>query len=167
MIFKCIRFMVASIALGFAALGAVAALTPAFAQATTAATPTYTVGQNLAVGGYDAVAYFTQSRAVEGSAQFTATHNGATYRFATAANRDLFRANPTRYAPQYGGYCAWAASEGYQAPGRPQFWRVVDGKLYLNFNADIQRRWQGDIPGFIRKADANWPNLKKRNPFGF
>ena len=79
------------------------------------------------------------------------------WRFASAENRDLFLANPDAYSPQYGGYCAWAAAQGYTAPGNPKNWSVVDGKLYLNYNDKVQRDWEQDIPGFIAKADANWP----------
>lgn len=114
--------------------------------------------QPAAAGGYDVTSYFTGSP-VRGSAQFTATHNGATYRFASAANRDKFVANPAAFAPQYGGYCAWAVSQGYTAPGRPQFWKVVDGKLYLNYSAEVQQRWERDIPGFIQSANRNWPGV--------
>ena len=75
------------------------------------------------------------------------------------AHRDLFAANPTEYAPQYGGYCAYAVSQGGTAPIDPEAWRIVDGKLYLNLNPDIQAIWVEDIPGYIGKADANWPRL--------
>jgi YHS domain-containing protein len=114
----------------------------------------------VAVSGYDPVAYFTVGRPVEGSTQFTATYRGATYRFSSAANRDAFVANPARYAPQYGGYCAWAVSQGYTARGNPNNWRIVDGRLYLNFDSGVQRRWERDIPGFIASANANWPSAR-------
>jgi YHS domain-containing protein len=117
--------------------------------------------QPAAAGGYDVVSYFAGAP-LQGDARFTATHNGATYRFANAANRARFVANPAAYVPQYGGYCAWAVSQGYTAPGRPQFWRVVDGKLYFNFNADVQRRWERDIPGFITTANRNWPSVLQK-----
>lgn len=113
-----------------------------------------------AVGGYDVVSYFTgQGTPVKGDADYAAQHRGVTYWFANAANRDAFRANPARYLPQYGGYCAWAAAQGYTAPGRPQHYRIVDGKLYLNYDAGVQQKWEKDIPGFIAKADANWPAI--------
>lgn len=117
--------------------------------------------QPAAAGGYDVVSFFSGTP-VRGDAQFVATHNGATYRFANAANRARFVANPAAYAPQYGGYCAWAVSQGYTAPGRPQHWRIVDGKLYFNYDARIQQRWEGDIPGFITSANRNWPNVLKK-----
>ncbi len=114
---------------------------------------------DLAVGGYDPVAYFSEGRPVEGSEAFELEHRGATWRFASATNRDAFRADPDRYAPQYGGYCAWAVSQGYRAKGDPAHWKVVDGRLYLNYNGDVQRRWEQDIPGNIRAADINWPGV--------
>ena len=96
---------------------------------------------------------------VEGSDAVETSWHGATWRFASAAHRDLFVAAPERYAPQYGGYCAWAVSQGYTADGDPESWKIVDGKLYLNYNREIQQRWEADIPGLVTKADANWPKL--------
>lgn len=138
------------------ALAAVASASPALAGKA----PVYTgLFGNVAVGGYDPVAYFTDGRPVPGTRQFTATHKGALYRFATAANRNAFLAQPDRYVPQYGGYCAWAVSQGYTASGDPRVWKIVNDKLYLNYNAEIGRRWEHDIPGHIRRADANWPKV--------
>lgn len=116
----------------------------------------------VAVGGYDPVAYFTEGRPVRGDAQHRITHQGYEYRFASAANAAAFRADPARYLPQYGGYCAWAVANGYTAPGNPRNWRIVDGKLYLNYNDEIQQRWERDIPGFIRSANTNWPSVLQR-----
>ena len=82
-----------------------------------------------------------------------------TWRFASASNRERFEREPERYAPQYGGYCAYAVSYGSTAPGDPHAWKIVDGRLYLNVNARIQAEWEKDIPGHVRKADANWPRL--------
>jgi YHS domain-containing protein len=113
----------------------------------------------LAIEGYDPVAYFTAGAPTKGDAAFEATHDGATWRFASAENRDAFVKEPTRYAPQYGGYCAWAVSQGYTAAIDPSAWTIVDGKLYLNYNAKIQKRWEGNQASFITKADSNWPNL--------
>jgi YHS domain-containing protein len=105
------------------------------------------------------VAYFTEGRPVEGSKTFTATWNGATFRFASAANRDRFKATPQAFAPQYGGYCAWAVANGYTASGDPRVWKIVDGKLYLNYNAEVGQRWAKDISGNITRANANWPKV--------
>ena len=112
-----------------------------------------------AVKGYDVVAYFLDGKPVAGSADFEHEWNGASWRFASAKHRDLFAADPERYAPQYGGYCAYAVSQEGTAPIDPQAWRIVDDKLYLNLNPDIQAIWTADIPGFIAKADQNWPKL--------
>lgn len=141
-----------------AALAAVATLAPAAALAQKAPVYTSRFG-NVAVGGHDAVAYFRQGRPVEGSKAFTTLWQGAEFRFASAANLAAFKAEPARYAPQYGGYCAWAVSQGYTASGDPTVWKIVDGKLYLNYDAAIGRRWSGDIPGNIAKANRNWPNV--------
>lgn len=117
--------------------------------------------QNVAAGGYDLTSFFTGAP-VRGNAQFAATHGGFTYHFANAANRARFQANPSAYLPQYGGYCAWATAQGYTAPGRPQFWKIVDGKLYFNYDAGVQRKWERDVPGFIRSANANWPAVLRK-----
>jgi len=120
--------------------------------------PVYTgLFSRLAVGGYDPVAYFTEGKPVKGDARFETSFQGVQWRFASAENRDRFVAAPQRYAPQYGGYCAWAVSEGKTASGDPMFWKIVDQKLYLNYDADVQKKWEKDVPGHIRKADQNWP----------
>lgn len=137
---------------------AAAFLSPVAAIAKTA--PVYTgVFSNVALSGYDAVAYFTVGHPVEGSAQYKVNYNGAEWHFSSAANRDAFRANPARFAPQYGGYCAWAVGHNYTASGDPKVWRIVGGKLYLNYNREIGQKWAQDIPGYIRSGDANWPGL--------
>ena len=112
-----------------------------------------------AIRGYDPVAYFTQSRPVKGSREFTHRWNGATWRFASAENRDRFAAEPEKYAPQYGGYCAYGVASGYAVKIEPDAWSVVDGRLYLNYDRGVQKSWQADVPGYIRKADANWPQV--------
>lgn len=114
-------------------------------------------GPKFAVGGYDPVAYFEAGKPVEGTDEFATEYKGATWRFASAESRDKFIASPETFAPQYGGYCAWAVSQGYTASGDPKYWRIVDGKLYLNYDASVQETWETDIPGFIAKGDANWP----------
>ena len=112
-----------------------------------------------AIDGTDPVAYFTEGRPVTGDKSITHEWNGATWRFSTEANRDAFAANPEKYAPQYGGYCAWAVSQGYTASTDPEAWKIVDGKLYLNYSKDVQSQWEQDIPGNITAADANWPKV--------
>ena len=122
--------------------------------------PVYTgTFSSLAVGGYDPVAYFTQGKPVEGSGDLEYDWNGVTWRFSTPENRAAFKADPQAYAPQYGGYCAWAVSQGYTASSIPEAWRIVDGKLYLNYSKGVQKTWTEDIPGNIAKADANWPKV--------
>jgi YHS domain-containing protein len=115
----------------------------------------------LALEGHDPVAYFTEQKPVKGDPAITTTLDGTTYRFATTANRDRFVQEPAKYLPQYGGFCAWAVSRGYTANGDPLAWRLVNGKLYLNYNQDVQRKWAEDAPGNINKGDANWPRLAK------
>lgn len=132
-----------------------AALSPAFAK-----DPVYTgTFSSLAVSGYDPVAYFTEAKPVEGSGEHEYEWNGATWRFSSAENLNSFKSNPKAYAPQYGGYCAWAVGQGYTASSDPQAWRVHDGKLYLNYSKGVQKTWAQDVPGFIAKADANWPKV--------
>lgn len=113
----------------------------------------------IAIRGTDPVAYFTQGEPVSGSAEYTYDWNGATWQFASAEHRDLFAANPEQYAPEYGGYCAWAVSQGYTASIDPEAWKIVDGQLYLNYDKRVQQRWARDIPGNIAKANQNWPDV--------
>ncbi|MEQ8969294.1 MAG: YHS domain-containing (seleno)protein [Coleofasciculus sp. C1-SOL-03] len=117
------------------------------------------VEDGVAIKGTDPVAYFTEGQPLPGRAEFEYEWQGATWRFASAENRDLFANNPEQYAPEYGGYCAWAVSQGYTAPIDPNAWKIVDGKLYLNFNRQIQQRWEKDIPGHIAQANQNWPQV--------
>jgi YHS domain-containing protein len=132
-------------------------------EARAASPETYTPSSGLALGGHDTVAYFTEGRPVEGAARFETSWKGARWRFASQQNLDMFRAAPERYAPQYGGYCAWAVgARNYLAPGNAQYWRIVDGKLYLNYDASVQRNWLRDVPGFIAAADRNWPAILTR-----
>jgi YHS domain-containing protein len=114
---------------------------------------------NLAVDGYDTVAYFTQGSPAKGAKDFEFEYKGAIWRFSSADNLEKFKAEPAAYAPQYGGYCAWAIAQGYTARGNPQNWTIYDGKLYLNYNDKIQADWLKDVPGFIAKADANWSSV--------
>ena len=128
-----------------------------------ASAPVYTgFFSNTALGGFDAVAYFTMNKPVKGDERFKHEYKGATWRFASAEHRDRFIAEPEAYAPQYGGYCAWAVAQGSTASGDPMFWKIVNGKLYLNYDAEVQARWEKDIPGFIAKGDRNWPSVLGR-----
>ncbi len=120
--------------------------------------------KGLALRGYDAVAYFTEGKPVAGRAEFQHKWNGAVWQFSSAANRDAFTKNTEKYAPQYGGYCAYAVSRGYTADGDPQVWKIVDGKLYLNYNQEARQLWEADISSNIAKGDENWPKFLKKKP---
>lgn len=126
------------------------------------AAPVNTNWRGLAIKGYDPVAYFTDGKPVEGSADFTFDWEGAKWRFASAGHRDSFAKDPARYAPQFGGYCAWAVSQGYTADIDPEAWKIVDGKLYLNYSPKVQKKWEEDAAGNIAKAEANWPALRDK-----
>ncbi|TAJ73339.1 MAG: YHS domain-containing protein [Phenylobacterium sp.] len=138
------------------ALAPTAIATPAFAAPEIYVAPF----SKVAVGGYDAVSYFAGAP-VKGDAKFATVWKGAEFRFASAANLAKFKADPAAYAPQYGGYCAWAVAGGYTAKGDPQAWKVVNGKLYLNYDQNVQKRWAQDVPGNIAKGDRNWPKVLK------
>ncbi|KJS41998.1 MAG: YHS domain protein [Roseovarius sp. BRH_c41] len=118
--------------------------------------------EGVALGGTDPVGYFREGRPVAGLPAHSFEWNGATWHFASAENRDAFAADPARYAPQYGGFCAWAVAEkGKLYSTQPENWAIVEGKLYLNFNDDIEEKWQADVPGFIARGDARWPEVLK------
>lgn len=121
--------------------------------------PVYSDFFGHAIQGYDPVAYFTQSKPVEGDSQYQYEWNGAKWRFANDENLQAFKANPEQYAPQYGGYCAWAVSQGYTAKVDPEAWTIDNGKLYLNYNRSVRDKWLKDTQGNIAKADRNWPTL--------
>lgn len=125
---------------------------------------TETDKNGVILAGHDAVAYFTDNRPVLGSANFTAVYEGAIYRFATAANRDTFAANPAKYAPVYGGYCALGTSFGKKFEIDGKAFRVVNGQLYVNKNLDVYATWKKDIPGNISKADGHWPKIRDKAP---
>lgn len=113
-----------------------------------------------ALSGYDAVAYFTEGKPVKGNKKFQFRYKDADWYFSSAENKEKFAEKPEAYAPQYGGYCAWAVgANGAKAPGDPKYWRIVNNKLYLNYNKDVQQKWLKDIPGFIKLADEKWPTL--------
>ncbi|MEM9349563.1 MAG: YHS domain-containing (seleno)protein, partial [Pseudomonadota bacterium] len=124
-----------------------------------AAEPSVYSDGGVAIRGTDPVAYFTEGKPVEGSAEFSFEYDGATWHFASAENRDAFAVDPVAYAPQYGGYCAWAVSQGYTASISPNAWSIHDGKLYLNFNRAVRARWAVGKEANIAAADANWPSV--------
>ncbi len=114
----------------------------------------------IAIKGYDPVAYFKEGRPVPGMRDYAATVEGATFLFASAANRDLFLGDPAHFAPQYGGFCAFGLSRGYKADTQPEAFTIVGDRLYLNYNLEIRDEWSKDIPGHVAKADGNWPEVK-------
>ena len=127
---------------------------------THATVSTATDANDVILAGHDAVAYFTESKPVLGSAEFTAQHNGAVYRFASAANRDLFRADPAKYAPAYGGYCALGTSFGKKFEVDGKAFEIVEGRLYVNKNLSVYKTWRKDIPNNIVKSEGHWPTIK-------
>ena len=116
----------------------------------------------VAIKGYDPVAYFVDAFPRKGAGDWEYEWNGAKWRFVSPENRDFFAQDPEKYAPQFGGYCAWAVSENYTANIDPTAWKIVKGKLYLNYSKEVQTKWEQDIPGNIKKAEANWPALKAK-----
>lgn len=120
--------------------------------------------QQVILKGYDPVAYFTQGVPTQGEKRFAAEHDGATYYFASEQNLKTFQANPAHYAPQFGGFCAMGTALGKKLDVDPTQFKVVDGKLYLNVNAEVFKKWSQDIPGNIQKANANWPSIKDKAP---
>ncbi len=113
----------------------------------------------IAISGVDAVAYFTDAKAVIGSSKFSHQWKGAEWRFKNATNRDAFAKTPEKYAPAFGGYCAWAVSQGYTAGIDPEAWTIHEGTLYLNYSKNIQKQWVQDISGNIAKGRRNWPGV--------
>ncbi len=113
-----------------------------------------------AIEGYDPVAYFTEGEAVRGDEQFQFEWSGATWYFASEGNRSLFREDPEKYAPQYGGYCAYAMADGKKVKVDPEAWTIADGKLYLNYSRRIQDKWQGDRDAYISQANQHWSKME-------
>lgn len=120
---------------------------------------------NVAIRGYDPVAYFSESKPVPGNDQYTFIWNDAVWKFSSQRNLDMFKSDPEKYAPQFGGYCAYGMGDGdgHKATTSPEAWTIVDGKLYLNYNTNVQKLWRKDQEVFIRKAVDNWPRVKFQN----
>jgi len=125
---------------------------------------TSTDGNDVILAGHDAVAYFTEGKPVLGDAQYTAQHNGAVYRFSSAKNRDLFKANPEKYEPAYGGYCAYGTALGKKFEVDGQAFEVVEGRLYVNKSLTVYETWAEDIPNNIVKAEGSWPQIVHADP---
>lgn len=128
--------------------------TPAFAKDYTHSTP--------GISGYDPVAYFTDGKPMRGSGYQVSVFEGVTYAFASEEHKEMFEANPEKYVPAYGGYCAYGVAVGKKFVTDPEVWRIVDGTLYLNLDRGIQRTWEKDVPGYIKKADVNWSEIKDK-----
>lgn len=125
---------------------------------------TETDQNDVILAGHDAVAYFTENAAVVGSADYTVAHKGAIYRFSSAKNRDMFKSNPSKYEPAYGGFCAYGATFGKKFEIDGKAFEVVDGKLYVNKNIDVYKAWKEAVPKHIQEADAAWKTIEFGNP---
>lgn len=115
----------------------------------------------VAIGGYDPVAYFTEMKPVKGSPEFHAEYEGSTFYFAAASHRNAFVSNPAKFAPQYGGFCAFGMAKGYKAAIDPAAFTVVGDKLYLNYNGTVRALWIFDIQGYVKQADQYWPEVRR------
>jgi YHS domain-containing protein len=134
-----------------------AAAATLLATAAFAKSPAIYTENRIAIDGSDTVAYFIQGKPVRGDKSIFVNWNGSKWLFSTPENKAKFEANPEAYAPQYGGYCAFAMAKGAVAPTLPEAWTIVNGKLYLNYSLGIRTKWNSDIPGFIKTADSIWP----------
>jgi len=119
--------------------------------------------KGIAIKGYDPVAYFTEKKAMAGDMSIIFEWAGIQWRFISKENMELFKKNPEKYAPQYGGYCAYGVSENHKSPTDPNAWTIVGDKLYLNYNSKVKELWSKDIPGRIQKADTSWKILEKES----
>jgi len=121
----------------------------------------YCSKEGVAIKGYDPVAYFIQHEALEGKDNFSTEWSGSTWKFISQANLDSFKVAPQKYAPQYGGYCAYGLSENHKSPSDPMAWTIVGQKLYLNYNPKVKQMWQKDTIARIKTADQNWPAVNQ------
>lgn len=147
-----------SVLLGLTALFSAVSFTASADEITT-----FTKG-GAAIGGTDPVAYFTEGKPVAGSDEYTFNYDDVTWKFSSEENRDKFAAEPAKYAPQYGGFCAFGAAMGFKVPVVPEAWSIVDGKLYLNNSLKVQERFEQDVPGHINNATLNWEIIKDKKP---
>ena len=155
------------LAIGFAVAATFgAALVPATSHAydENSASAVNVDPQGIGLRGHDPVAYFTVGAPTLGNGAFTAKHNGVTYQFANAANRTAFQADPAKYAPQFGGFCAMGVVLERKLDGDPDAWHIADGKLYLNVNKDVQKKWMLDVSGNNKKAEQIWPSIRSKTP---
>jgi YHS domain-containing protein len=115
-----------------------------------------------AIQGYDPVAFFKEGKAIPGKKEFTWSWSGADWYFSSAENLSSFQTEPARYAPQYGGYCAYGTAAGHKSPTQPETWTIVNDKLYFNYNPQVKKLWNKNQVGLIKQADKNWPQVKKQ-----
>ena len=120
------------------------------------------VKSGIAINGYDPVAYFKEGKPVIGNEKFSFKWKDANWLFSNQENLDSFKLNPLKFAPQYGGYCAYGMSEGHKASTEPDAWTIVNGKLYLNYNTKVKEVWKKDQSKRIEDADKNWGELKDK-----
>ncbi len=130
--------------------------TPVFGQDVTHSTP--------GISGYDPVSYFTEGRPQRGSGYHVADYRGVTYAFTSEEHKEMFEANPEKYTPAYGGWCAYGVAVGKKFVADPKVWKIVNGTLYLNLDRDIQSKWKKDIPGYIKTGDQNWTEIRDKAP---
>jgi YHS domain-containing protein len=138
-------------------------LIAAFVSNLPAGEPVNVDSNGVAIQGYDPVAYFTDGRPVEGNPKLVATYNGAIYYFASAEHKTQFEKEPGKYAPRFGGFCAFGVTHGAIAPSSVDAFQIIDGQLVLQNSRDILKRWQEDSEGNLKKAEANWPWLVQKN----
>jgi len=150
-------FLFLALFIGIAVAFAACARTESFATVNTN-------GEGIALNGFDAVAYFAADKAVEGSKTYEYAWNGAKWLFSSAENLEKFKQDPAAYAPQFGGYCSFAVSKGYTANSDPNAWKIVDGKLYLNYSPEVKKKWEQDQQENIKKAEGNWIEFKTKKP---
>ncbi len=150
---------------GLLALAAILALPGVAAAPAMTGKPVNTLGssESVAIRGYDPVAYFRDGGPRKGSPAHAARHDGATWHFASAANKALFLADPERYKPAYGGFCAYGTSRGYLVKIEPEAWSIVEGRLYLNYDLDVRETWSKDTKTYLARSERNWAHLTARD----
>jgi YHS domain-containing protein len=157
------RSLAFGLAFGLAAVG-LGMPAPAFAYDPASPNPLNLDKTGLALRGYDPVSYFTDGKPTFGKAEFAATHDGATYHFSSAAHRDLFLAEPGKYVPAYGGFCAYGLTYSKKVDTDPKVWKIVEGKLYLNVNPSVGKTWEKEAASYIDQANGIWPKIRDRKP---
>lgn len=146
------------------ALGAAIAPVTSFAYDENSTSAVNVDAKGIGLKGHDPVAYFTVGAPTAGKAEYTYKHEGVTYQFASAANRDAFKSAPAKYAPQFGGFCAMGVALEKKLDGDPTAWTIANDKLYLNVNKDVQKKYLEDVAGNNKKAESNWPQLRNKTP---